>query len=139
MPFIFDRGGPRSGLHHGATLELARYQGNLRYTDQLVGEIYDAAVASHDDEWLLILTADHSFRGDPMWKGIEEDVKRDKMRHVPLIMIQPRHPRHAVINTPFRLTSLREIIARWIDTGKLPAELTVDAVPPNAHAKGDLP
>jgi hypothetical protein len=114
MPFIFDREGPRQGLHQPATLDLADYEGNLRYTDQLIGQLLQAFHARPDgEELLLILTADHAFRADPALKKLSGEVQQMAMRHVPLLLLQKGQARPSIIEEPFDLVDLRRLIAEW--------------------------
>jgi hypothetical protein len=121
VPFIFDHDGPCRTLYRPARGGLSGYMGNLRYTDRLIGELFDAARAQPDGGPLLVLTSDHGFRGDPMLEGLAGEDKQQRTRHVPLIVVPPGETEGRVIETPFALTDLRELLTRWADTGELPA------------------
>ncbi len=122
MPFIFDRDGARPNLHRRPALNLEDYYGNLRYTDRLIGEIFDAVEAQEDRRQLLVLTSDHGFRYDPMWKGLSDEQEREKRRHVPMLVIPPHRRGSMTIDVPFDLTNLGSVLTEWADSGELPDE-----------------
>jgi arylsulfatase A-like enzyme len=106
LHFGLDRNGQRA--HPEAEPYITRYTDNLRYTDTLVGELVDVMKsAGRFDAATLVLTSDHSWRHDP---ALPDDPPMAEVTHVPLIIKKPHQDSGRVVDEPFSLVHLRQLI-----------------------------
>ena len=113
-PFVYNPDGSYRGPFRGEILEgsAADYERSLRYLDVVIGDfVNDLKRAGVYDSALVILTSDHSWRLDP-----DSAVRStpDAFRRVPLLVKWPGEGA-GVIDRPFCLSGLREVIARALD------------------------
>jgi len=113
-PFVYNPDGSYRGPFRGELLEgsAADYERSLRYLDVVIGDfVNDLKRAGVYDSALVILTSDHSWRLDP-----DSAVRStpDAFRRVPLLVKWPGEGA-GVIDRPFCLSGLREVIARALD------------------------
>ncbi|GJM24252.1 MAG: hypothetical protein DHS20C16_06670 [Phycisphaerae bacterium] len=138
-PFVFDRNGydpnlpakfPLKNTSAHAGLQrpdpqnhIARYRGNMRYMDTLLGDfIRTLKDAGRYDNATIVLTADHSWRVDPAFDQlclehkmtlggiVKVEPPLPQLTHVPLLVKAPHQSENVDILEPIQLTQLGEII-----------------------------
>jgi len=88
--------------------EIARYTGNLHYTDTLLGELVKAMKAAGlYDESMIILTSDHNWCLDPHF---DDQAGSDEYTHVPLVVKSAHQACPREIHDPFLLSGLRDLM-----------------------------
>ncbi len=159
-PYVFNRNGFDPSLpanlpltHESTTAGLlrpdpknhiARYRGNLRYMDTLLGEFVETLKrAGSYERATIVLTSDHSWRVDPAFDQlcIEHNMTLGgitkvnpplkQLTHVPLIVKAPHQSGQESIDKSIRLTQLNAIIRGCKNASKIPtmARQGVQALP----------
>jgi hypothetical protein len=138
-PLMFDRDGAHPELTEDQPLtfadhdgngfvrphpahHLARYRGNLRYLDTLLGELIAAMrSAGTFDGATIILTSDHNWRFDPAlddlyiehglpFRSLEFDPVPEVLTHVPLIIRRPGQARRVDVAERVELIELLDLL-----------------------------
>lgn len=100
-PFVFDGAGVRDTPIYDERSEEG-YEGNLAYTDVLVGELIETLQRRGKfDRSCLILTSDHAWRVDP---ALPQDPSNEELTHVPLMIKRPWQ--HAARSIPERFATM---------------------------------
>jgi membrane-anchored protein YejM (alkaline phosphatase superfamily) len=120
MPLIFDRNGFIGKPERTAPLTVKAYLGNLRYIDTLIGRFLDSNTC---DDFVWILTSDHSFRFDPDNKGNESETS--PTRHVPLLIHFPGQTARHDVNEVLFLKDLKPLLAELSQNGFNPTQTAI--------------
>jgi hypothetical protein len=124
-PFVYERQGVNADaanenpLHFGTAPDgrrvppdadryVARYAGNLRYVDTLTGElIAGLESAGKLASSTVVLTSDHSWRGDPR---LNDEPSMNELTHVPLIIKHAHQTVRQEVDTAFFLIDLARVL-----------------------------
>ncbi|MCB9849910.1 MAG: sulfatase-like hydrolase/transferase [Phycisphaerales bacterium] len=138
-PLIFDRDGAHEEL--GRTLpmdfgpygadgfvrprpenQIARYAGNLRYLDTVLGELMATLrAAGNFEDATIILTSDHTWRFDPEldqlyierglpYRSLAFENSPAELTHVPLVIRHPHQQERVDVDATVRLTDLMQML-----------------------------
>lgn len=119
-PYMFEREGPKDvagvEVKSGMEWDGPGYLDNLRFADTIIGELLDTLESQPDaDQTLVIITGDHSVRADPLLDALDAR----EACHVPLIVRLPGQTESRVIETPFSLAGLKDVLARVVSAENL--------------------
>jgi|GEM_PF-923861 len=106
-PYLFDAQGNELPLNPSMTVETEEaYERHLSCMDIRLGEFLDALDASGRlDESLIIVTADHAWRADPLRRSGLHPVE-----HVPLIVKLPQRSETLAVHSPFPMHRIAALI-----------------------------
>jgi len=113
FPYIFNRDGHKELFAIYKGKDTSNYYGNLAYLDKKIGEIISILKESNKfDNSLIIMTSDHSWRGDPDYT---KDTSLLEKCHVPLFIKLPHQGCSIEINSKFSTSKLGTIINKYLD------------------------
>jgi hypothetical protein len=150
LPLDFGPYGPHGFIRPNPGNHVARYRGNLRYLDTVLGELFDAMrEAGNFDDATIVLTSDHTWRFDPALDGLyierglpfrslDFDPVPRALTHVPLIIRQPGQSRRIDIREPAELIDLLDMLELDTPHQRAPAPpASVAGVSPGDRRLGD--
>lgn len=129
-PHIWDKGGLLENNFQRGDEDPLGYDGNLRYTDELIGRFVERLKRTgRYDTALIVLTSDHVWRLDPEkppYDRIAIDREMNSpLRHVPLFIKFPGQEKGVTNNILTPTLSLYPLIASALENAKTSSVLSV--------------